>query len=521
MAVEQGRYQIKGTIGSGELSTVYRAYDSELETYVALKVLHKDLVTNVVRSRLRHGAGDIVRLQHPHILRVHTVGYFQGKLFVTTHLADGGSLAQRRSNAVFTVNEIANLFEQLLPALSHAHKKGVYHHDIRPQNIFFDKNSEAYWGDFRLATFFRGDNPLVGDVAYMSPELLQGEDGDHKSDIYSLGVLLFELLTNQMPYRGPNDQAIIEQHLSAPIPVLNDYNEILPAVWQQVLEQCLAKDPQWRYERVEDMLEQVLVAAQQEPLPITMAEPEPRAEPMVVADEPWPEDDDEPWPEDDDEPWEDDEIAWPDSNVAAGGSDSRWAGLRERIEALPILWWLSSPTFQQNRGRWIAGGIMSLVLACAVLWFVTLGSDNGEAVAEVATETPTATVVPTETATVRPPNTATPLPTDTPTPRPTNTATPTATPTVLPTETPLPEPVSVIDIHSTNVRSGPGVGFEVTNIGWQGDEIKVLGRFEENEWLFIEFLATGVRGWVAPSVIEALDPAVLETIPYVEPLEAG
>ena len=201
-----GRYEIKAEIGRGGMATVYHAYDPRFEREVALKVLPREMLHDPqFRTRFEREAKTIAMLEHPAIVPVYDFGEEDGQPYFVMRYMTGGSLSDRMKHGPMTIQEVAHLFERLAPALDEAHAKGIIHRDLKPGNILFDQYGEPYISDFGIAKIAATQtnvtgSAIVGTPAYMSPEQAQGEGIDGRSDIYGLGVILFEMLTGQQPY---------------------------------------------------------------------------------------------------------------------------------------------------------------------------------------------------------------------------------------------------------------------------------------------------------------------------------
>src|SRR5512137_1126343 len=203
-----GIYQIKSEIGRGGMATVYHAYDPRFEREVALKVLPREMLHDPqFRTRFEREAKTIALLEHPAIVPVYDFGEEGGQPYFVMRYMTGGSLSDRIKKGPMSLQDAVHIFERIAPALDDAHAKGIIHRDLKPGNILFDQYGEPYVSDFGIAKLAASQtnvtgSGIVGTPAYMSPEQAQGVQIDGRSDIYGLGVILFEMLSGRQPYEG-------------------------------------------------------------------------------------------------------------------------------------------------------------------------------------------------------------------------------------------------------------------------------------------------------------------------------
>ena len=256
-----GRYEIRGEIGRGGMATVYHAYDPRFEREVALKVLPREMLHDPqFRTRFEREAKTVAMLEHPAIVPVYDFGEEDGQPYFVMRYMTGGSLSDRMKNGPMSIQEVARLFDRLAPALDEAHARGIIHRDLKPGNILFDQYGEPYVSDFGIAKIAAGESSFTGSAilgtpAYMSPEQAQGEGIDGRSDIYGLGVIIFELLTGQQPYHGDTPMSVVVKHITDPVPHILDVKPELPPAIEAVIEKAMAKDREDRFPTVKALAE--------------------------------------------------------------------------------------------------------------------------------------------------------------------------------------------------------------------------------------------------------------------------
>ncbi|HEX5505348.1 MAG TPA: serine/threonine-protein kinase, partial [Thermomicrobiales bacterium] len=259
-----GRYRVDARLGRGGMATVYRAHDPAFGRVVALKVLDPALTGDpAFVQRFLREARAIARLQHPNILPVYDVGEQDGEGYLVMQYVTGGTLRDRlrvpRGARVLAPAEAAALLAPVGAALDYAHRQGVLHRDVKPTNILLTEQDHPFLADFGLAKGFDQDGVsgltatgmMIGTPEYMSPEQGQGGALDGRSDLYSLGVVLYEALTGRTPFRGETANetpvSIVVRHVTAPPPPPRALNPALSPAVEAVLLRALAKSPDERY----------------------------------------------------------------------------------------------------------------------------------------------------------------------------------------------------------------------------------------------------------------------------------
>ncbi len=256
-----GRYDIKSLIGQGGMSAVYLGYDPRSQREVAIKVLPPYyLHSTKFRERFEREAYMIALLEHPAIVPVYDMGEEDGQPYIVMRYMSGGSLADKLKKGPIPLRECMDMYLRLAPALDTAHARGVTHRDVKPDNLLFDKYDNVFLSDFGLARLREtigfaniSDGSIMGTPAYMSPEQIQGDhEIDGRSDIYSLGVVLFQMLSGSVPFFGTTAASVMMMHLVNPVPQIYEKNNTLPVAIQAVLETAMAKKPDDRYQSAAD-----------------------------------------------------------------------------------------------------------------------------------------------------------------------------------------------------------------------------------------------------------------------------
>jgi serine/threonine-protein kinase len=254
MNIKIGRYEIKAEIGRGGMAAVFQAYDPHFQRDVALKILPRELLhDSIFRARFEREAKTIAALDHPAIVPVYDFGEEDGQPYLVMRFLPGGSLTRRLKQDHFSFAETVRIIQRLAPALDEAHKLGIIHRDLKPDNILFDQRSDPFITDFGIAKLAEDRGSLtsggliIGTPAYMSPEQANGDELDGRSDIYSLGVILFEMLTGKQPYRSNTPIGLIMQHITQPVPNILEINPNLPAGCKAVIAKAMAKEPDERF----------------------------------------------------------------------------------------------------------------------------------------------------------------------------------------------------------------------------------------------------------------------------------
>jgi tetratricopeptide (TPR) repeat protein/serine/threonine protein kinase len=253
---ELGGYRIVEQVGMGGMAVVYKAFDPRTERYVALKVLPQQYSKDpTFLTRFENEARAISKLEHLHILPIFAFGEQDGISYMAMRFMDSGTLSDRIKQGPIPLSDCARILRQLGEALDYAHSNDILHRDIKPSNALLDKSGNAYLTDFGIAKMVSGSSALdltgsglIGTPFYMSPEQCRGErELTPASDLYSLGVVLFEMVTGLTPYRAETPLAVLQMHLVSPLPNARDLRPELPESAAAVIAKALSKEPNDRY----------------------------------------------------------------------------------------------------------------------------------------------------------------------------------------------------------------------------------------------------------------------------------
>ncbi|GAB4578713.1 MAG: hypothetical protein Fur0022_14490 [Anaerolineales bacterium] len=248
-----GRYEIDSELGVGGMARVFLAYDPYTKRQVAIKVLLNFLAGDERVQLFFHREAEVIAtLEHPCIVPIFDFGFHENNPYFVMRYMSGGSLRERMENGGLRMTQLARLFERIASGLDAAHAKGIVHRDVKPANIMFDQEQQAYLSDFGIAKLRRReedntDMMVVGTPVYMSPEQIQNTNIDGRCDVYALGVILFQLLAGRPPYQGETPTLTAAAHVMEPIPRLTEIRTDLPHQWDDIIQKALAKDPDDRY----------------------------------------------------------------------------------------------------------------------------------------------------------------------------------------------------------------------------------------------------------------------------------
>ena len=470
-----GKYEIIERLGRGGMAEVYKAYQTNLDRFVAIKILHAFLADDPeFKSRFEKEARNIAKLRHANIVQVYD---FENdteheSYYMVMELVDGPTLKEvlaqlADDEKMMTVEEVVRIVRESASALSYAHNLNMIHRDVKPANLMLDSNNRVVLTDFGIAKIvtgvqFTASGGMVGTPAYMAPEQGLGEQGDERSDLYSLGVIFYQMLTGKLPYDGDTPLAVILKHLNEPVRSTREVRPDVPEALDRVVVKLMAKDPNDRYQTATELIadldrfERGVLANGEGDIAIGVS----------VADV------------------ERDTLALPRPPTRrptpANGTRLRDATNPPGLRSQPIGTATRPATRPQRRGiplwLWVLFSILVGLIVWAVIFPGGIGSQllGGTA---TATEAPTTAVAlidgtatpanatvtplpPTATETPVPPSATPQPPTRTPTTRPTITHSPTATATRQPTVTYTPSitptptitPTATIDFQATRAQ---------------------------------------------------------------------
>lgn len=259
-----GRYHILEQLGEGGMATVYKAYDTRLETDVAVKVIcTESLPQNAVQrslKRFEREAKALAKLTHSNIVKVLDYGEHQGKPYLVMPYLPGGTLKQLLNGKPMPYQKAAQILVPIASALAYAHQQAMIHRDVKPSNILITQSGDPMLTDFGVAKIidqettmdFTGTSAAVGTPEYMAPEQVTSKTADHRVDIYALGIVFYEMLTGRRPYQADTPMAVLFKHASEPLPRPKSVVPGLPDSVEQILLKALAKLPEDRYKDMEE-----------------------------------------------------------------------------------------------------------------------------------------------------------------------------------------------------------------------------------------------------------------------------
>jgi serine/threonine-protein kinase len=468
-----GRYQIKAELGHGGMSVVYLAHDPVIGRDVAIKVLLSNLSSQpAARARFEREARIVAALEHPAIVPIYDFGEQDGQPFLVMRYMSGGSLADLLSYGRLNLQDTAHIVRRLAGALDKAHARGIIHRDIKPGNILFDSHGEAFLTDFGIGKLYEdGQNMTItgsvvlGTPAYMSPEQALGRPLDPRSDVYSLGAVMFEMLSGALPYKGPTSISVAMKHVNEPVPDLRAWRPELAEACAAVVAKAMAKDPDERFATAGELAAAFDEAVNGYPITETMMPPvlvRRKSAPPVLLDQ------------------------------ASAGT----------TELIVPIGSAQEPQAEQRRPSvlLIAGAFVSALFLVGLGIFLFAFVRQASSALPAPSPTPTVTVRATPTV---------PLGVLPATLTPTNPPSPTSTPTPTPTE-----PPRLRVMQHSNVREGPGFQFPIMTQLPEGTVVDVVAITWQSSsgWYIIE-LPDGRRGYIFHELVQPLNPTAVAALP--------
>lgn len=251
------RYEIESVIGEGGMAVVYKAFCHRLNRFVAIKVLRDEFTEDEeFRRRFLAESHAIAMLSHPNIVAVYDVSSCDGVEYIVMELIDGITLKQYlKKRGAINWKEAVHFAKQIAKALSHAHQRGIVHRDIKPQNIMLLRDGTIKVADFGIAALEderQDSNEAIGSIHYIAPEQARGNDPDARSDIYSLGVVMYEMLAGVKPFTGDSINEIAAKHLEPPVPI-SEYAPDVPEELERIVEKAMDPDMEERYQSADKL----------------------------------------------------------------------------------------------------------------------------------------------------------------------------------------------------------------------------------------------------------------------------
>ncbi|MGB5848125.1 MAG: serine/threonine-protein kinase, partial [Ignavibacteriaceae bacterium] len=256
-------YKIIEKLGEGGMGVVYLAEDTKLERRVAIKFLpHYISINSEERQRFKIEAKAAASLNHPNISTIHAIEESEDQIFIVMEYIDGFELKDKIKSSSLPVDETIQIATQIAEGLEAAHKNGIVHRDIKASNIMITKDGKVKIMDFGLAKIKDGTEltkigSTVGTAAYMSPEQTKGEEVDHRTDIWSFGVVLYEMLAGELPFKGDYEQAVIYSILNEDPKSITILREDAPSQLSNIIAKTLKKNPKERYHTIKELIEEL------------------------------------------------------------------------------------------------------------------------------------------------------------------------------------------------------------------------------------------------------------------------
>jgi tRNA A-37 threonylcarbamoyl transferase component Bud32 len=487
-----GKYRLVEQLGRGGMAEVYKAYQPGLDRYVAVKVMHSFLSEDKdFLARFQREAKLVAGMRHPNIVQVHDFDVEGGLSYMVMEFIDGETLKGRlqkleENNQWISVDEAVRIIMAVGSALKYAHRLGMVHRDVKPANVMVDKTGNVILTDFGIAKIFAGGGAtqltatgaMVGTPSYMAPEQGMGQPGDERSDIYSLGVMLYQFVTARLPFEADTPLAVILKHINDPLPMPRQVNPEVPEAVERVILKAMARNPDDRYQHIGEMLNDLKramgMSLDETPTDTLRSRALPAGATSVSTEAvtPFP---------------------------AAARTVVRTGAGQPAPGPTVLGHTVVQPARQAGMSRWVVAlGVVAVMFIVAVgVIAVIVMNQQSQARAKDATATALALAV-----VAKPTETATPAPKDTPTPS-------SFIGTVL---------VNNAELRSTSNDSSPVIG-----VLPQGSQLTIRARTVDNAWLRVE-AADGTVGWMSAKSVDlggiqlaAIPQSVLQSAPTATP----
>jgi serine/threonine protein kinase len=284
-----GPYRILEQVGAGGMATVYKAYHAAMDRYVAIKVLPSHLARDPgFRARFEREARTIARLEHRYILPVHDVGEDNGVPYMVMRYVDSGDLSKLIAKGSLTIPQAVQIVSEVAEALAYAHQQGIIHRDVKPANILIGRDGNPLLTDFGIAKIYEEtlqlteEGVMIGTPTYMAPEQLQGQPVDARSDIYALGVVLYQAVTGEPPFVAETPLAVALMHIHNSLRPPRQINPAITESIERIILRALAKNPNDRFQTANEMAEALARSSVQPPAPAPPAPVQPKSSVTVV-----------------------------------------------------------------------------------------------------------------------------------------------------------------------------------------------------------------------------------------------
>ena len=257
-----GRFRVVSRIGTGGMADVYEANDIIAKKIITLKVMKEELLVDKSNvTRFEEEARNLATLNHPNIIKIYGVGEIDSRPYMATEYVKGPTLREKLKYQIsLTLSEVIEIMLQLTSGIAYVHKSGIIHRDIKPDNLFLLSDGTLKIADFGIS-LIEGDansNKVQGTIFYCAPEILLGKEASKSNDIYSMGVVFYELLTGEVPFEGANREEIGYKHIKKKFPEVSKTNSSLPRELDKLILDAVAKNPEDRYQSAEEFHDAIL-----------------------------------------------------------------------------------------------------------------------------------------------------------------------------------------------------------------------------------------------------------------------